>query len=49
MIGGADLALPKGLDRRRLQEVIEAVRRRLADPALDEDGRRYLERLLETY
>ncbi len=49
MIGGADLALPKGLDRRRLHELMEAVRRRLADPALDEEGRRYLERLLEIY
>ncbi len=49
MIGGADFALPKALDRRRLQDVMEAVRRRLADPALDEDGRRYLERLLRIY
>ena len=49
MIGGADLDLPKGLDRKRLHEFMEAVRRRLADPALDEEGRRYLERLLEIY
>ncbi len=49
MIGGADLELPKGLDRRRLREFMEAVRRRLADPTLDEEGRRYLERLLEIY
>lgn len=49
MIGGADLELPKGPDRRRLQEFMEAVRRRLADPRLDEEGRRYLERLLEIY
>ncbi len=46
---GGDLALPKGMDRRSLEALIEAVRRRLADPALDAEGRRYLERLLRTY
>ena len=46
---GGDLALPKGIDRRSLKALIEAVRRRLADPGLDAEGRRYLERLLETY
>ncbi len=47
-LGVRDLALPKG-GARDVERLIEAVRRRLADPALGEEERAYLKRLLTPY
>lgn len=48
-LGAQDFTLPDEMDNRAVQEIRENLRRRLADPALSDDERAYLRRLLRRF